>query len=71
MPMTLEELEKRIEQIREALQHKLGDAVLGHHIEPMRRELAELDKKIDAVIDATIKAVTTQSVEGLKALKRR
>lgn len=42
----------------------------AYYFEPLKRELTALEKRVESILEATIKAITTGSVEGLKALKR-
>jgi Tfp pilus assembly protein PilO len=67
----LDALKKEVAELKEALKHKAADSTLAFYFEPLKRDLAGLEKRVDNVIDATIKAIITNSVEGLKGLKQR
>jgi Tfp pilus assembly protein PilO len=70
MQEEIEYLKKQIEDLKEALKHKAGENMPAYYFEPLKRDLAALESRVDRILDATITAITTGSVEGLKSLKR-
>lgn len=71
MQKQIDELKERLHAFEEVLKHKAGVAYVDAHVEPLKRNLTALEKRMDDILDATIKAITTNSVEGLKLLRLR
>jgi hypothetical protein len=67
MQTQIDELKKQVEQLTKDLKQKAHVDLPGTLDKQIRDDF---NLKFDALIDATIKAITTNSVEGLKALKR-
>jgi hypothetical protein len=71
MDEELKDLKDRLEKAEEALTSKASAAVVEQvYLRPINERLAALEFKIDRLLDETIKAITTNSVEGLKTLRR-
>ena len=71
MDSNLKGLTERVEKSEKALEHKAGVGLAEEYSNQLKREMTAIRKSIDDLTEATIKAVTTGSVEGLKVLKAK
>jgi chaperonin cofactor prefoldin len=69
----IDRLKKNIDELRGALMQKANANVGLAVLEQVKHDLDKLDKRIDDLLEGTIKALTGASVsaEGLKTLKRK
>jgi Mg2+ and Co2+ transporter CorA len=73
----IEKLKDRVESIEDALKLKASDHLVMEHIGQLQRRLtdvesavARLERRTEGILDAAIKAFTTNSNDGLIMLKR-
>jgi hypothetical protein len=67
----IDELKKTVTQLSLVVTHKVGAGMVTTYSDALKRDLDALGKKIDDLLEGTIKAITTNNVEGLKMLRRK